>query len=197
MASPHLYVRSTDGNNSDNGTTWSLAKATVAGAAAIDSTTDKRIWVSDNHAESNSSAQTWAFAGTLADPTWVICVDDSTGEPPTTGGAVATTATCTTTGASGVNITGDCYIYGVTWEVGTGFVNAAFSMREYGGQIKLEKCTININGEGSSSVILLGETANSAAPAHRQSRPAPPTRHVHPATVPSAGADPTWPPRSA
>jgi len=31
-----LYVRSTDGSDSDNGTTWALAKATATGAAAIE-----------------------------------------------------------------------------------------------------------------------------------------------------------------
>lgn len=31
-----LYVRSTDGSDTDNGTTWALAKAGLSGAAGID-----------------------------------------------------------------------------------------------------------------------------------------------------------------
>jgi hypothetical protein len=159
MASPHLYVRSTDGNDADNGTTWALAKATIAGAAAIDSTTDKRIWVSDNHAESNATAQTWAFAGTLADPTWVVCVDDTANPDPPI--ATASTATCTTTGASSINIAGSCYIYGLTLNVGSGAVNATITFSTPAVRQTLEKCTLNIVATGSAGGIHIGSTANS------------------------------------
>jgi hypothetical protein len=51
----NLYVRSTDGNNSDNGTTWALAKATVAGVAAIDAAGDT-IYLSQDHNETTASS---------------------------------------------------------------------------------------------------------------------------------------------
>jgi hypothetical protein len=162
MASPHLYVRSTDGSDSDNGTTWALAKATVAGAAAIDSTTDNRIWVSDNHAESGAANanQAWALAGTAADPTWVVCVDDASNpEPPT---ALATTATCTTTGTGSFAINGFAYIYGITWNVGTGAVNVNINFDSVGStpKITVEQCAINLVATGSNCRVIIGGTFN-------------------------------------
>lgn len=155
MASPHLYVRSTDGSDSDNGTTWALAKGTVAGAAAIDSTTDNRIWVSSSHNESSASAQTWALAGTAALPTWVVCVNDGA-EPPT---AVATGATCTTTGISGYTITGNCYIRGMTFNVGSGIGNVQITLLA-ASYFAMEACTIDIKASGSNSGVNLNQTAN-------------------------------------
>ena len=60
-----IYVRSTDGNNADNGSTWALAKATIAGAAAIDAAGDT-VFVSDAHAESTAGAVTLTFAAEQA-----------------------------------------------------------------------------------------------------------------------------------
>lgn len=110
-----LYVRSTDGNNADNGSTWALAKATLAGAFAAASAGDI-IYVSDNHAETQASAMTLTSPGTAASPCYVICVDDSA-EPPTT---LATTGTITTTGSNSITIAaGFCYWYGLTFRGAT------------------------------------------------------------------------------
>ena len=114
----NIYVRSTDGNNADNGSTWALAKATVAGAIAIASSGDT-IYVSHVHAESQASALTWSVNSSVAFPIKIICVNDGAA-PPT---AQATTATVTTTGANGQIIgagTGGLYIYGITFNVGSG-----------------------------------------------------------------------------
>ena len=162
MASPHLYVRSTDGSDADNGTTWALAKASVAGAAAIDSTTDNRIWLSDNHAESNAAAQSWAFAGTLATPTWVVCVDDAgSPEPPT---ALATTATVTTTGANGITITGNVYVYGVTFNVGSGAVTADLILDNASTSTNTrqtyENCNFQLVATGATCNVEVGAAAN-------------------------------------
>ena len=110
------YVRSTDGSNADGGSTWALAKADLSGAAAIDSFGDF-IYVSQSHAESSSSAQTWTWAGTVVGPVKIVCGNDGA-EPPT---AVATTATVTSTLGSGnaFTNTGNVYFYGIkfTWQV--------------------------------------------------------------------------------
>lgn len=85
------YVRSTDGNDSDNGLTWATAKATLyeaANTAAIGDT----IYVSNAHSETT----TWTAygqVGKIISPPYksrIICVDDTSGEPPTT---LANTAT--------------------------------------------------------------------------------------------------------
>lgn len=160
MASPHLYVRSTDGSDADNGTTWALAKASVAGAAAIDSTTDKRIWVSDNHAESNAATQTWTLAGTAADPTWVVCVDDASNPEPPIG--IASTATCTTTGAFGFAINGNCYLNGLTLNCGSGAVTASIAFNALAALVQqtIENCTLNIVATGATAGITINAASN-------------------------------------
>lgn len=110
-----IYVRSTDGNNADDGSTWALAKATLAGADAIDAAGDA-IYVSNNHSESTAAGVSLSFAGTVASPTKIICVDDAAA-PPT---AVATTGTMTTTGNSGITINGNVYVNGMIFNCGTG-----------------------------------------------------------------------------
>lgn len=114
----NIYVRSTDGNNSDTGATWALAKLDLVGAAAIDAAGDT-IYVSDAHAESTAAAISVGLAGTIANPVRVICGDD-VAEPPT---AVATTATVTTTGttqARSITLSGVSYWYGISFVAGSG-----------------------------------------------------------------------------
>src|SRR5574337_1171684 len=110
----NIYVRSTDGLNTDNGTTWALAKLDLSGAAAIDAAGDN-VYLSQAHAESTATAVSLDFAGTVGNPTKIVCVDDGAA-PPT---AVAITATVTTTGASDMYIHGNLYCCGVTFVCGT------------------------------------------------------------------------------
>lgn len=111
----NIYVRSTDGLDTDTGATWALAKATLTGAAAIDAAGDN-IYLSQSHAESTAAAVTFNFAGTSANPVKVVCVNDAA-EPPT---AVASTATVTTTGNSAITINGSCYVEGIKFVCSSG-----------------------------------------------------------------------------
>lgn len=91
---PNLFTRGTDGSDADSGLTWALAKATLAGAAAIDAAGD-RVYVSQAHAQSSASgAHVWA--GTNSNPVWVIGANDAA-EPPTT---PSTAPTITITGTT-------------------------------------------------------------------------------------------------
>lgn len=114
-----IYVRSTDGNDADNGSTWALAKATLAGAVAIASAGD-RIFVSHVHDETTAAAITYNIPGTPNAPVQILCANDGA-EPPTT---LATTAIIkTTTGGNGRNIvfgTGSFYVYGLNIAPGYG-----------------------------------------------------------------------------
>src|SRR3972149_1862147 len=126
------YVRSTDGNNVDAGSTWELAKLDGAGAAAIDTAGDT-IWFSQVHAESTAAAVTWNWAGTTSSQVKLLCGNDSA-EPPT---ALATTGTVTTSGAGSnlsIAASGDTYIYGLTFVCGSGATNT---------------CTINTGVSGA------------------------------------------------
>lgn len=114
-----LYVNSVDGSDADDGLTWATAKATVEGALAIDAAGDT-IYVSDNHAETAAAAKTWTLPTTPGER--ILCADDAA-EPPT---ALATTCTVTTTGNNAVTIPGGfAYIYGITFNSGTGASGAS------------------------------------------------------------------------
>lgn len=137
-----LYTRSTDGSDADNGTTWALAKATIAGVSAIDAAGD-RIWISQAHAETSAAAISFAGAGTNASPTQLLCGNDAA-EPPT---ALATTASVTTTGAYNISISGSVYGYGIN------FISSAWLVlnnEAANNTQRWENCTFQLTNPGSS-----------------------------------------------
>lgn len=151
-----LYVRSTDGSDADNGTTWALAKATLSGAAAIDAAGDT-IWVSQFHSESSATGQNIALAGTLTSPVKVLCGNDAT-EPPT---SLATGAVITTTGTSSISILGSGYIYGLTFNVGTGTSGTSFAITSADlNSLLIDSCNINILTTATSSSITCGSSSS-------------------------------------
>lgn len=75
------------------------------------------IFVSNNHAETQSAAMAIPVgASTMAAPFKIYCVNDSTAPSST----LATTATITTTGTSNLQINPFHYTYGITFTCGTG-----------------------------------------------------------------------------
>lgn len=72
-----IYVSSVDGSNTDNGSSWALAKATLAGALAIANPGD-HIHVDSNHAEALTTTITLdTIAGSLDNPVVVLSVNRS------------------------------------------------------------------------------------------------------------------------
>ncbi len=154
------YVRSTDGNDADDGTTWALAKATVAGALAVAAAGDT-IYVSQSHAETQASAMTWTSPGTAAAPVKILCVNDGA-EPPT---ALATTATVTTTGVSSITISGFAYLYGISLSVAAGSTGgAAFNAGAASASawVYLADCKITIGTTSSGGAVVSGASASSS-----------------------------------
>ena len=150
-----IRVRSTDGSDADNGTTWALAKATLAGAAAIDAAGDT-IVVSSVHAESTAAAVSLAWAGTAAAPTRILSVNDAA-DPPT---ALLPGASVTTTGASDITLasTGQyTYYNGITFNCGTGSSAADININ---GKELLENCSFFLLTTTGSSKISLGNNAS-------------------------------------
>lgn len=151
------YLRSTDGSNVDNGSTWALAKATIAGLAAIDTAGD-RLFTSQVHSESTAGAVNIALAGTLASPTQWLCGNDAA-EPPT---ALATGAVVATTGLNAITIEGCVYVYGIEFQAGDGANNPNINCGNTGNDQKqiFDNCTFYLRGTGASarlsSVALLG-----------------------------------------
>jgi hypothetical protein len=158
------YVRSTDGNDADNGTTWALAKATVNGATSIASAGDT-VYVSQAHAETSASPTSISWtSSTAAAPMNIVCGNDGA-TPPT---AVATTASVTTTGNNAVSISapadGHAYLYGLTFNAGDSTGTASLNVGGGGSAcfLKMEACNFYLLGTGSSSRINVGLAANTA-----------------------------------
>lgn len=149
----NIYVRSTDGLDGDNGTTWALAKATLTGAAAIAVAGDK-VYVSQVHAETSAAAISLAWAGTIASPIFVICGNDGAA-PPT---ALATTATVTTTGVSSINLNATdskvVYYYGISFFMGTGAGTCSFTTSIGPGRTTFDKCALRVvNTSGNAQTM--------------------------------------------
>lgn len=146
-----IYVRSTDGNDADNGSTWALAKATIAGAIAIAAAGDT-IYISQAHAETNSGAVlNWIFPNSPTNPVRLLCVNDGA-EPPTT---LATTGSATITSAHNWNVSGSVYIYGLS------LVNSGANTLSLGAttfqRLTLEKCSIQ--STTTTGTLSIGNTS--------------------------------------
>lgn len=153
-----VYLRSTDGNNADDGSTWALADATLA-ASLTAAGSGGRSFMSDNHAETQASAMTLASPGTAASPTMAICVDDAGDPQPPT--ALATTGSVSTTGASDIAHTGFVEGYGFTENVADGsnlgssnFINTSAWAWHY------RSATLVLRGTHASSRIVVGNSGN-------------------------------------
>lgn len=114
------YLRSTDGNDADDGSTWALAKALTSALASSMAAGDIG-YMSQAHSESSASAVTITFPGTLANPNYLLCGDDAA-EPPT---ASATAGKIATTGASNITMNGSVVTNGVQFQAGSAASNFA------------------------------------------------------------------------
>ena len=143
-----IRVRSTDGSNSDNGSSWAQSKLDVAGAAGADVAGDE-IFLSQVHNETTASSIVLAWAGTGAAPTKIICANDAS-ETPT---ASATTAVVKVTGSNvSIQHSGNVYCYGVNW-INDGASNSTIWCHQAVRERQLwESCTFqltNVSGVGS------------------------------------------------
>lgn len=137
MTTP-TYVRSTDGNDADNGSTWALAFASLAGFAAVDSAGDT-VYLSQAHSESTAASVNYNFAGTLAAPTKIIGANDGAA-PPT---AVSTAPAIAVTGGGndlGLN-SGSTYWYGINFTIGTAANSGAITFGAAGHISRFEACS--------------------------------------------------------
>lgn len=148
----NIRVRSTDGLDTDNGSTWALAKATISGALAIAAAGDT-IWVSQAHAETSASSVTLTSPGTAALPCKIMCVNDGA-DPPT---ATATGASVTTTGTTNIAFgAGHAIWERLTFNVGSGSGTGNFNLTTSPQGHVFESCAINLVNTATASVINLG-----------------------------------------
>lgn len=156
---PTYYIRSTDGNNADDGSTWALAEADLHTPTWAAGDT---LYVSQVHAQTVAgTAVTIATAGTAASPTKIICVNDAA-EPPT---AVSTGATVTTTTSGILQVTGSCYVYGIQFDHGSGANTTTLGLNSAAsaGAIQTyEQCKFNCNVTSTGGRIGVGANTGSA-----------------------------------
>jgi hypothetical protein len=141
-----------------NFTGWQAPHARIANAlTATWGQAGNTFYVANNHAETQSTANTLAFPGTSASPNFTYCVDRAGSLPPVSAD-LKTTGSVTTTGNSNLSITtGIVYIYGITFNAGTGVVAATLSIASgFNSSVKLENCALNKAGTtGTSTAINL------------------------------------------
>lgn len=155
-----IYLRSTDGSDSDNGSTWALAKATLA-AALTAAGAGGTVYVSQSHAETHAEQMTLESPGKAGSATRVACVADSA-EPPV---SLASTATVSTSvgGTGNISFTGHVYYYGITFTAGNNSTDSA-SIRiipaSGDAETIFDHCNLVIASTSSSSRIYLGNSSN-------------------------------------
>ncbi len=153
MANPG-YVRSTDGSNTDNGSTWALANANMTGATA-DAVAGDTIYISQAHAETQTGTTVLTLPGTIASPNKIICGNDAA-EPPTsvaTGGSIANTN-------GSLDFRGSFYMRGVTIKGGGPGAACPITIGQAGtGRAVLDTCAIDFSaGNSVASVLKIGAT---------------------------------------
>lgn len=151
------YLRSTDGSDTDNGSTWALSKATLVGAVG---TAGETVYVSQAHAETQASGMTIAFAGNPANPNVVLCGNDGA-EPPTT---EAATATVSTTGQANIAFTGSGYVKGLIVQCGNGANYSNLSLNAGGSSAiqGFESCILRLNDSHPSSTLNISASDGAA-----------------------------------
>jgi len=143
-----IYVRSTDGSDSDNGSTWGLAKATLVGAAAIDAAGDA-IYLSQSHAESGGAVVA-VFAGTMANPVKIIAGNDSA-EPPIAVSAASLIS------SSSITLSGSYYLYGLTLQAATSILPNA---QNASNSVTLDHCSLITTGTTGGGFFSIGSANN-------------------------------------
>lgn len=155
-----LYVRSTDGSDADNGTTWALAKATLTGAAAIDGVGD-RIFLASSHNESTAAAVTINLAGTNASPTQLLSVG-SAGDPSPVTTLTAGAVVASGAGNYSIAVNGSAYVYGVRFNLGVGSGSSpSLSLAASDNNVQTyESCIFDAQTTGSVAVIACGSQSS-------------------------------------
>lgn len=119
---PCWYINPGSGSGANTGKSWADAfnSATTAWADAIAaSAAGDDFYVNSASTCSNSSGQTLTFKGTVAKPNRIFSCSVLTNSPPTIGD-LAAGAAFTVTGNSAIALDGSFYVYGVTFNQGTG-----------------------------------------------------------------------------
>jgi hypothetical protein len=157
MANVYVYSGAV---GAGTGANWANAFTTLAAAASSGSAGDV-FYVAHNHAETQASAMTITFPGTVAAPNFVYCAN-SAGTVPPVSADLRATATVSTTGANNITVNGSVYGYGIIFQCGSGAVTPSLLLAQATGNTQFwDTCALNIVATGSS-VIGLGTSTGGA-----------------------------------
>lgn len=156
---PTIFLRSSGGNDENDGLSWATAKFTLNHAALAATSTGLNdggtVYVSKNHIESTGSTLVLCYqAGLPYDPLKVICVDDN-GNPPNPTD-LATGAKIVTTGVSHLFLVSNGFVYynGISFIVGSGAASTTHMYKSSGVgacSVILENCMCHLAGNVASS----------------------------------------------
>jgi len=158
-----IYCRSSDGSDADNGSTWALAKATLA-AAITAAGNGGIVYVAKGHTETNG---TFTFSGptSVANTCRIIAVDDTSDpEPPTStvDKDSGTHPTLTVSSAGNFTFSGFMHFYGIEF-YNVNFLNSTFiTTNTSQTNVVFEKCYVNFNATGSVTYISCGGSAHTS-----------------------------------
>lgn len=153
MAGPY-YVRSSDGNDGDNGLSWINAKATFGAAVAL-AAAGERIYVDDDHQETLVADTTYTFAGTEGVPVEVFVVTTDTTDAVSNYNSVTQWIEGSTNGKH-IIIAGEVYFWGIylVWGDGNGeFISNSKTVVFEKSKIKLDEITGDYFGISSDNTI--------------------------------------------
>lgn len=123
------------------------------------------VYVASNHAETQSSAMTILFSGTLASPNYVACIDESaSGHIPPVAGDLKTTATVSTTGSSNLTIGRTADVNGITFSCGTSTGSPLFTIGSGNTVINFKNCVLKFGATGICTLAISAVNAGSGAP---------------------------------
>ena len=148
------YVRSTDGLDADDGSTWALAKAKLTSAATAAVAGDT-IYISQSHSETTAGAVSIGLNGTVTNPVAVIGASDAS-EPPT---AASVTPSIAITGNNNMTVSGSGRFYGININGGSGANGVILQLNKNALSHAIQvwdTCDIFLNDTSDASEIRLG-----------------------------------------
>lgn len=161
------YVSSVDGDDLEDGSTWALAKATIAGALAVATVSGDIIYVDSAHAESQATTLTWNIATSGAGVS-IISVDRNGSTTTGHNGWLAGASVTISASGVGVNIASSgsqhLFMSGVVINQNSGnSSNNSIIIANSTGNVSVEAedCTFNIPGTASPQLALGGSNTSS------------------------------------
>lgn len=137
--------------------TWKAPHARLLNAlAATWGAAGDNFYIGGNHAETQASAMVLAIPGTAASINNLYCVS-ATGSVPPVSADLRTTATVTTTSFNPLSFsTGYAYIYGITFNCGSGAVSTQFNIITGNAWLIFENCNLYKLGTTAGNGMVIG-----------------------------------------